>query len=254
MNQSPAPSWRARTASPDHWFGRALLSLRAAFELAAWRPAGADDRALKTAVARVMPAFTMVAVARLRQLAAHAGLLHDERIAGAIVECGTWKGGSLALIDWACRRRGEVREVWGFDSFEGLPPPGDLDPESAHRGFFQGWCAATPADVRLAIGALGGRPERARLVAGWLADTLPASETGPIALLNVDVDWYESVTTVLDDLVGRVTPGGIVNIDDYGRWEGCDRAVHDFLARRRWARTIIQRTGRHGAWFRVPAS
>jgi O-methyltransferase len=252
MSTSTLRMWSARLVSPDGQIGQLLLALRAAVSLTTWRPDTADDRALKSAIADVMPAYTMVAVSRLRRLASHATLLHEEKITGAIVECGTWRGGSLALAEWAFRRLGDVRDVWGFDSFEGLPPPGNLDPRSAHRGFFQGWCAASAADVRLAIRALGGDPDQVRLVAGWLSKTLPVSDTGPIALLNIDVDWYESVTTVLDQLVGRVTRGGIVNLDDYGRWEGCDRAVHNFFDRQGWPRALIQRTGRHGAWFRVP--
>jgi O-methyltransferase len=36
----------------------------------------------------------------------------------------------------------------------------------------------------------------------------------------------------LDHFWDRVMPGGIVLIDDYYIWEGCRRAVHDFLSRR----------------------
>jgi O-methyltransferase len=207
--------------------------------------------AIKRAVALVSPRYTMVAVPRLRRLVEHANLLHREAVRGGVVECGTWRGGSLALVDWAFRTLGDPRPLWGFDSFEGLPPPGERDPAEAHRGFFHGWCAALPDDVRNAIRALGGSANTATLVAGWLGETLPRTETGPIAFLNIDVDWYESVKAALAALVDRVEPGGVINVDDYGRWEGCDRAVHEFLDGRGWSRSLIQRTGRHGAWFRI---
>jgi O-methyltransferase len=247
---APVP-W-ARWVSPDHWVGQALLALRSRADLMAWRPRDAADRTLKEVVARVSPTYTMVGVPRLRRLAAHAALLHAEAIPGAVVECGTWRGGSLALVDWVFRMRGDPRPLWGFDSFEGLPPPGDRDPAPAHRGFFQGWCTASPDDVREAIRAAGGSPDRVQLVAGWLDRTLTRTETGRIALLNVDVDWYESVTTVFEELFDRMSPGGIISVDDYGRWGGCDRAVHAFLDRRGLPDSILNRTGRHGAWLRVP--
>jgi O-methyltransferase len=254
MNRDATPRWWARLVSPDHWVGQSLLAARVRADLLRWRPADSGERALKAIISRVAPAYTMVGVSRLRRQAAHAAQISADRIAGAVVECGTWRGGSLALIDWAFRRRGDPRPLWGFDSFEGLPPPGDHDPLPAHRGFFQGWCRASPDDVRAAIRAAGGSADGAQLVAGWLDRTLRSTDTGPIALLNVDVDWYDSVSTVFEQLFDRVVPGGIVNIDDYGRWAGCDRAVHDFLSRRDLPLAILNRTGRHGAWLRVPRS
>ena len=252
MSEGAAPRRWARIVSPDHPVGRSLLALRLRADLLRWRPRDARDRALKGAIARIAPAYTMVGVPRLRRLAAHAALLSAETIPGAVVECGTWRGGSLALADWVFRAGDDPRPLWGFDSFEGLPPPGDRDPPPAHRGFFHGWCTASPDDVRQAMAAAGGSTDRLHLVAGWLDRTLPATETGPIALLHVDVDWYESVKTVFDHLFDRVSPGGIVAIDDYGRWGGCDRAVHEFLDRRGLPASVLNRTARHGAWLRVP--
>jgi O-methyltransferase len=252
MRRDQSPRWWARLVSPDHWLGRSMLALRVRADLLRWIPRDPGDAAVKAIISRIAPAYTMVAVPRLRRLAAHAAQLSAEKIAGAVVECGTWRGGSLALVDWVFRQCGDRRPLWGFDSFEGLPPPGDHDPPPAHRGFFQGWCAASPEDVRAAIRVAGGAEAGARLVTGWLDRTLPSTDTGPIALLNIDVDWYDSVTTVFEQLYDRVVPGGIVNIDDYGRWGGCDRAVHDFLERRSLPLSLITRSGRHGAWLRVP--
>jgi hypothetical protein len=112
--------------------------------------------------------------------------------------------------------------------------------------------AASAEDVREAVHAVGGSTDRVRLVSGWLDDTLPKADTGPIALLHIDVDWYESVRSVFTHLFDRVPGGGIVSVDDYGRWTGCDRAVHDFLDSRGLSRGLLKRTGRHGAWFRRP--
>lgn len=51
---------------------------------------------------------------------------------GAIVECGTWRGGmSFSMAD-LCP---EAAEVHCFDSFEGLPPAGEKDGEEAQNGF-----------------------------------------------------------------------------------------------------------------------
>jgi hypothetical protein len=47
---------------------------------------------------------------------------------GAVVECGTWKGGmSAALVEIG----GPNRDYYFFDSFEGLPPAKEIDGEGA---------------------------------------------------------------------------------------------------------------------------
>jgi O-methyltransferase len=247
--------WLARWTTPDHPIGRLLLRGRTRVELALWRPIDARDRALKRTIARLAPGYTMMSLARLRALAALAALIEREGVPGAIVECGTWRGGSLALVDWVLRAHGGLPDVWAFDSFEGLPAPGGRDPRAAREAFYEGWCRASEEDVRRAFAAAGADPSRVRAVRGWVAETLPRTDTGPIALLNVDVDWYDSVRAVLDHLYDRVAPQGVVNFDDYGRWSGCDAAVHDFLASRGLSPSaLLTRTSRHGAWLRKPAA
>jgi O-methyltransferase len=242
-------SFIQRVFAPDHAVGQQLMAMRMQLQLRAWRPVSDDDRALKTAIATLAPAYTMMSLDRLRRLAAHAETIHREGVAGAIVECGSWRGGSLALVDWVMRRRRDGRPLWAFDSFEGLPPPGTRDPASAQRGYFPGWCAATEDDVRRALAAAGSWNDDVHIVRGWLADTIPSAETGPIALLSLDVDWHDSVRTALEGLFDRVSPGGIIYVDDYGRWSGCDEAVHEFLMSRALPRSILQRTGRHSTWL-----
>jgi len=72
--------------------------------------------------------------------------------------------------------------------------------------------------------------EYVRPVKGLFADTLPAhrDEVGAIALLHVDGDWYQSTLDILENFYELVSPGGIIQIDDYGYWEGCKKAVKKF--------------------------
>jgi hypothetical protein len=51
----------------------------------------------------------------------------------------------------------------------------------------------------------------------------------PIAILRLDGDWYDSTLVVLRSLWQFMAPNGVVIIDDYYAWDGCSRAVHDFL-------------------------
>ena len=38
--------------------------------------------------------------------------------------------------------------------------------------------------------------------------------------------------TCLACLYDQISPGGIIVVDDYYTWDGCSRAVHDFLSSR----------------------
>lgn len=225
------------------------MAARIHLQMAGWRPSPPADRRLKEAIGHIAPTYTMVDLTRLRQLARLATRVHEAGIQGSIVECGTWRGGGLALIDWVLRQHGENRTLWGLDSFQGLPRPDDRDGSHVQSSYFDGWCSASQDDVKRAIETLGGDVSRVRLVPGWLAETLPRAQTGTIALLNIDVDWYSSVKTTLDLLFDRVAPGGIVNVDDYGRWPGCDEAVHDFMREQGLPAHSLHRTGRVGAWL-----
>jgi hypothetical protein len=88
---------------------------------------------------------------------------------------------------------------------------------------------------------------------GWFQETLPVAkhEIGPIAVLRLDGDWYDSTKVCLENLYDLVTVGGFVLIDDYGYWEGCRRAVDEFLASRK-LEVALNAVDDSGVWFEVP--
>ncbi|HYW09483.1 MAG TPA: TylF/MycF/NovP-related O-methyltransferase, partial [Longimicrobium sp.] len=155
-------------------------------------------------------------------------------VAGAVVECGVWKGGMIAGMASVL---GPDREYYLFDSFEGLPPAQAIDGESALR-----WQASTDspwyfdncaADIRFAEDAMRRAGARdVHLIRGLFDQTLPGFvPRSPIAILRLDGDWYASTMTCLTHLYPHVARGGLIIIDDYHTWDGCARAVHDYLSR-----------------------
>ena len=173
---------------------------------------------------------------------------HDPS-AGSVVECGTWRGGMLFGLVETCP---SVVEFHAFDSFAGLPPAGPLDGEEPARlqargELVAGNNVATLDEFRAGLARLPvARAARVEAHRGWFADTLPGFRTArPISVLRLDCDWYESMTLALDALFDQVQPGGLVILDDYLIWDGCARAVHDFLSRRKATERIRQfRSGR----------
>jgi len=162
---------------------------------------------------------------------------------GAIVECGVWRGGMSAGLT---KVLGRDRSYYLLDSFEGLPAPKEIDGQAAKdwaadRGsptYFDNCRAeqgyATEAMLRAGV-------TNARFVKGWFDQTLPTFDLKePIAVLRLDGDWYDSTLCCLRHLYDRVAPGGLIIIDDYSTWEGCTRAVHDFLAEHKAGTPICQ--------------
>jgi O-methyltransferase len=177
----------------------------------------------------VMP-YTMLGIERLRTLRRFAEQIDQEGIPGDVVECGTCNGGSAAIMAQVAATSSLARHIYLFDSFEGLPPAGDKD--GARAQGYTGLCRGAMDRVRAVLQALQVPLERVTLVKGWFDQTVPSSEVGRIALLHLDTDWYESLHVCLENLYDRVEPGGFVVLDDYGYWEGCRRAWHDFAESR----------------------
>ena len=132
----------------------------------------------------------------------------------------------------ALERAGEARALWAFDTFAGIPPATEADPDFVIARLYTGDFRGEQAEVEALLARLGVRG-RTRLVKGLFQDTVPVTPVGAIAVLHLDGDWYESVKVCLEHLYDRVSPGGVIQIDDYGHWEGARKAVDEFLARRR---------------------
>jgi O-methyltransferase len=188
--------------------------------------------------------YTMLSSRRGRALYRLAADAVTRGVPGALVDCGVWNGGSTVLMAAGAPER----DVWAFDSFEGLPVPGPLDGDESQA--YAGDCVGSEAKVHEAFERFG-RPEHLHVRAGWFEDTLPgtAEEIGEVAVLHCDGDWYDSVRLTLDVLYPRVSPGGVVVIDDYGTWPGARRATDDYRAEV-GDRGRLHRVDHTGRWWR----
>jgi hypothetical protein len=171
---------------------------------------------------------TMCSVARLRGLYRALRYVVKQGIAGDVVECGCARGGSAALMALTLRQLGSQRKLWLFDTFEGLPAPSTEDPDFEIADLFTGTCVGTLGEVRKLFDRLN-IAEDVRFVKGLFQETLPSTPVSRIAVLHIDGDWYESVKVCLDSLYDKVVPGGVIQLDDYGYWQGARKAVEEFL-------------------------
>ena len=188
---------------------------------------------------RVVRPYTMVHEAGLR-FTVHRAIEAVERgIPGHMVECGVWRGGcGLAMLLAQRNMFGVVRRPVHFmDSFAGLPPVTRRDGQSAAE-----WqastvdnCVASRVELETMLKIHEFRVGEYYIWEGLFSDTLPIMRLSlndqPISLLRLDGDWYDSTTQCLDALMPLVSVDATIIVDDYFAWDGCSRAVHDYLSR-----------------------
>ena len=187
--------------------------------------------------------FTMTSVDRMYALYNAVRYVLEQNIKGDFVECGVWRGGSALMMAKMLATRGITnRQVFLYDTFEGMSEPSDhdksFDGKSADEQLAKGvhnkeksvWCLADLNDVQQNLQQSGLSEGQVVFVKGKVEDTLPAGmPEGPIALLRLDTDWYESTLHELQVLYPPLTKNGVLIIDDYGHWEGCRKAVDEYI-------------------------
>jgi macrocin-O-methyltransferase TylF-like protien len=174
---------------------------------------------------RIAP-YTMIGESRLYGLYHAVRTVIENEIPGDIVECGVARGGSAALLALALKGLGSDRVLWVCDTFEGIPAATEDDPPEAQQ--YTGQLRGDYEDVKRLFRDLGIL-DNCILVKGLFQDTLPTLKIKEIALLHLDGDWYESTKSGMESLYDKVSPGGIIQIDDYGHWAGCRKAVDEFF-------------------------
>ncbi|MDL2290751.1 TylF/MycF family methyltransferase [Desulfovibrio sp. OttesenSCG-928-F20] len=190
--------------------------------------------------------YTMLSKARLCALHLNAESILRSGMKGNFVECGVAGGGSSGLLSWVLKKLAapEVK-LFCCDSFTGMPAPTEHDIHAGQDADSTGWgtgtCAAPESSVQ-AICSKVGTEDKIVIVKGYFEDTLPVwkDKIGAIAFLHMDGDWYSSTKAILDNLYDHLVPGAYVQIDDYGHWDGCRKAIHEFFDARNIALKLRQ--------------
>jgi len=186
--------------------------------------------------------YTMTSPERIYALIEAVRYVVRSAIPGAIVECGVWRGGSMMAAALALKSLHVVdRDLYLFDTFEGMPKPQEVDVDlksTPAMSFFSrtqigedssGYCRSILEETRANMASIGYCGEKIHFCKGKVESTIPDSAPDQIALLRLDTDWYESTKHELVHLYPRLSPGGILIIDDYGHWRGSRKATDEFI-------------------------
>ena len=180
--------------------------------------------------------YTGLGSRRARALVRLARSIEQDQVPGVIVDCGVWNGGSTILMSMAA----PSRTIWAFDSFEGMPEPGEFDDPAAFQ--FVGDARGSESKLREGF-ARYAYPDQLRVAKGWFQDTFArfAHEIDVVAMLHVDADWYESQKLALETFYPKLSPGGYCAVDDYTYWSGTRRAVDEFRQQQQVSAPIISK-------------
>ena len=205
------------------------------------------DPADEEILAEVRP-HTLTSPMRVEALLQAVRYVVARQVPGAFAECGVWRGGSvLAMVRQLQRLGQDDRDLYLYDTFEGMTAPTEHDTSEFDPPALAVWEEAAATDARPWGGlfddavfneqqvsellhATGYPTERIHLVKGPVETTLPGRAPEQLAILRLDTDWYESTLHELVHLYPRLSPGGVLVIDDYGHWDGCRRAVDEYFA------------------------
>ncbi|MDE0805161.1 MAG: class I SAM-dependent methyltransferase [Acidimicrobiales bacterium] len=192
--------------------------------------------------------LTMTSVERQIALIDAVQYTLDAGVPGAFAECGVWKGGSVLAIIRKLQANGvDDRDVYLYDTFEGMTEPGEADTSRFGESALALWNRARSEGrkpwqwffdeesfrfdlVRDAVLGTGYPAERIHFVEGMVEDTIPAQVPDSLALLRLDTDWYESTRHEMEHLYPLLSDGGVLLIDDYGHWDGCRKAIDEYFS------------------------
>ena len=167
--------------------------------------------------------------------------ISNKKIEGDIVECGVFKGGSLALITKYSKKLSIKSKIIGFDTFEdGFDnvqlTEYDIDIKGqkvkfSNDGLSKEFYPTTDIVRKNIEDFLKTKIEDVVLIKGDVHKTLKNTKNIPekISFLRLDTDLYSTTKLQLEILFPKLVSGGILHIDDYGFLPGVRKAVDNYF-------------------------
>lgn len=174
-------------------------------------------------------------------------LARTSAVDGDVLEFGVALGGSAIIL---AKHLPASKRFLGFDVFGMIPPPtSDKDDEHSKSRYeviksggskgigddqYYGYRDNLFEQVQSSFNKYGMTVDgdRISLLKGLFEDTWRPDLVDNISLVHIDCDWYDPVVFCLDACADKMSPQGIIIIDDYNDYGGCRTAVNEFLASR----------------------
>jgi hypothetical protein len=149
---------------------------------------------------------------------------------GHIVEFGSYRGGSALFMAYLAQRFLQNVNVYALDTFAGMPPT-DRQIDAHEPGDFSDVDLEELKKFAKAQGLNNLVP-----VKGTFQETVPKflSAAGPVSLVHIDCDIYDSVCYAYESSKNSLVPGGYIVFDDpmTASCLGAYEAVEELIIRR----------------------
>jgi O-methyltransferase len=186
--------------------------------------------------------FTLTGPARMAATMRSLKYASVNKIQGAFVECGVWKGGQIIAGAEQLRLLNDFREIFLYDTFSGMTEASEIDisfqnesaislMETSEPKSDNVWAKVSIAEVKKNLDMVAYPEKLIRFISGDVRETLLKSENMPekISVLRLDTDWFDSTYIELLKLYPLLSLGGVLLIDDYGHWEGSRKAADKYF-------------------------
>lgn len=146
---------------------------------------------------------------------------------GDVVECGTNRGMSVAAaleyVNWNGQK---AKSLYLFDTFSGLVKSQVTSEDKAALSNTYKECYEDNRNYF-------SKYANVNLVKGVVPDSLSTVNIGRVSFLHIDMNCVEPEKAALEYFWPRMTPSGIILLDDYG-WRGFEnqKRMHDEFAKR----------------------
>ena len=163
-------------------------------------------------------------------------LLHFLResltLEGDVAECGVWRGGSAKLLRDTIIEGGAPKQLFLFDSFEGMAAV-----DSARDRHDVGDFKDTSLEhvQKFVTGTTGDDPRGVAVFRkGWIPDAFAGLDDLKLCFAHIDLDLYQSILDALSFIYPRLSSRGVIVFDDYGfaSCPGARKAVDEFFRER----------------------
>ncbi|MDR1490883.1 MAG: TylF/MycF family methyltransferase [Desulfovibrio sp.] len=139
--------------------------------------------------------------------------IQEKNVPGAIIEFGVFKGDNLKCIIDICDKILLQRDIYGFDSFEGLPA---VHPDHDLQCWHKGQYVADFHSVEKRLNA--DKRHNINIIQGWFKDSLAQEQAlciKEVAYARIDCDLYQPAVECLEYLTSRLVDNSILVFDDW---------------------------------------
>lgn len=164
-------------------------------------------------------------------------LYETKEIDGDICEFGIAQGATSRLLATWLMEENSKKNLWLFDSFQGLSEPTSEDrlkDDIFNLGGMKeygGTMAFGQEVAKKKLAQINFPQDRLRMVPGFIEETIKNEDLPEtVTFAYVDFDLYKPIKVALSYLKRTLSPGGIIIVDDYDFFStGAKKAVDEFI-------------------------